>query len=514
MKKEKNTIDGLNLRRLAEKALENTLEADDDFSNRTPEDMASLIHELRVHQIELKMQNEELRRIQGDLEKTRDRYSHLYDFAPNGYLTVTEKGIIREANLTIASILGETRGLLIGKAFTNFVLKEDQDIFYKHRQRLMETEAPQVCELRLLNKDGHPIFARLECMIAKTSGDDLRDIRASVSDITEQKRAERDLRDSKNRYRGLFNSIRDAILISNTERVIIDCNPAFTDLFGYTIDEIKGKKTCHVYEKEEEFIALGKALQENYGKNPFLAVVNYKKNNGEVFPGETGVYFLKNSDNETVGFIGLIRDITDRKRAEESLQKSETRLRTLVNTIPDLVWLKDLNGVYLSCNPVFERFFGAKESVITGKTDYDFVDKELADSFREHDRRAMAAGGPSINEEWLTFADNGYKGLFETIKSPMYDAHGDLICVLGIAEIFPNEKMPKMHSKKTWNDTKAFNAWATWGIGNMILQPKESGVLIRQNASMVLIPKASISLRMKSKTVSLKEKGSIKHLWT
>jgi len=86
------------------------------------------------------------------------------------------------------------------------------------------------------------------------------------------------------------------------------------------------------------------------------------------------------------------------------------------------------------CYPhIFERFFGATEAEIAGKTDYDFKDKDLADFFRMHDRKAMDAGGPSVNEEWLTFADNGYSGLFETIKTPMRDADGSLIGVLGIS---------------------------------------------------------------------------------
>ena len=154
-------------------------------------------------------------------------------------------------------------------------------------------------------------------------------------------------------------------------------------------------------------------------------------------------------NNKCVKMRGTFQEITDRKCAEQELLKSETRLHTLVNTIPDLVWLKDLNGIYLSCNPTFERFFGKKESAIVGKTDYDFVDKDLADFFREHDRRAMAAGGPSINEEELTFADNGYKGLFETIKSPMYNADGDLIGVLGIARDISERKNAENELRKS-----------------------------------------------------------------
>lgn len=115
------------------------------------------------------------------------------------------------------------------------------------------------------------------------------------------------------------------------------------------------------------------------------------------------------------------------------LEEERIRLRTLVSTIPDLIWLKDPDGVYLACNPVFERFFGAAESAIVGKTDYDFVDQELADFFREHDRKAMAAGRPSVNQEWVTFADDGHRALLETIKTPMRDDTGKLIGVLGIA---------------------------------------------------------------------------------
>ncbi len=97
-----------------------------------------------------------------------------------------------------------------------------------------------------------------------------------------------------------------------------------------------------------------------------------------------------------------------------------------------MVWLKDTKGVYLSCNKTFERFFGAAESSILGKTDYAFTDKELADSFREHDRKAMISGKPNINEEWITFADDGHRALLETTKVPLLDEEGKVVGVLGV----------------------------------------------------------------------------------
>ena len=194
------------LRRRAEEKLKKAADGMEDLSDISPERMASLIHELQVHQIELQMQNDELRRIQGELEKTRDKYYHLYDFSPVGYVTLTEKGIIDEANLPLASMLGVERSALVGKPFSRFILKDDQDIFYKFRHRLLETEEPRTCELRLVKKDGHPFFADLECMVAKDRGDDSRIIRGAVSDITERRLISEALQEAHN---GLEQRVED-----------------------------------------------------------------------------------------------------------------------------------------------------------------------------------------------------------------------------------------------------------------------------------------------------------------
>ncbi|MCF8198265.1 MAG: PAS domain S-box protein [Sulfuritalea sp.] len=121
-----------------------------------------------------------------------------------------------------------------------------------------------------------------------------------------------------------------------------------------------------------------------------------------------------------------------RQRASE-LAMEHARLRALLETIPDLVWLKDMDGVYLFCNSEFEKLYGAKEENIVGKTDYDFVDRQQADSFRHHDKMAVEAGKPTSNEEWLTFSADGRHVLVETTKTPMRDSRGKLIGVLGVA---------------------------------------------------------------------------------
>lgn len=116
-----------------------------------------------------------------------------------------------------------------------------------------------------------------------------------------------------------------------------------------------------------------------------------------------------------------------------ALKRSNAQLHTLIETIPDLIWLKDPAGIFLSCNPRFEHLYNAPEALIIGKTDHDFVPDELANFFRQKDQEAIAAGKPNINEEWVTFADDGHRALLETIKTPMRDHDGHLIGVLGIA---------------------------------------------------------------------------------
>ncbi len=121
------------------------------------------------------------------------------------------------------------------------------------------------------------------------------------------------------------------------------------------------------------------------------------------------------------------------KTLSRHLEESERQKYLILNTMPDLVWLKDANGAYQMCNPGFERLYGAPESAIVGKTDFDFVDPQLARFFLQKDQEAMQAGHALRNEEWVTFAHDGREVLLETVKTPLRDRQGTLLGVLGIA---------------------------------------------------------------------------------
>jgi hypothetical protein len=178
------------LRRRAEQILRHT-SGDREISwNDTQE----LLHELQVYQTELEMQNEELRRSQEELQLSRKRYVDLYDFAPVGYITLDEQGRIVEANLTGAMLLGVSREYLLKKLLTQFVVPEDQDIYYLYYRHLLSTGERQMCELQLRCSDGTTFHARLEGNIEQEA--EQQRVRTVILDITDRVQAEEALREA------------------------------------------------------------------------------------------------------------------------------------------------------------------------------------------------------------------------------------------------------------------------------------------------------------------------------
>ncbi|MCF7891140.1 PAS domain S-box protein [Candidatus Bipolaricaulota bacterium] len=172
--------------------------------------------------------------------------------------------------------------------------------------------------------------------------------------------------ESERKYRSLFNSVRDAMLVADTDRNIIDCNPAFTKLFGYDLNEIKGKKTEYLYHDKDEYEEMGEKIEDSIGDPNFFYTIHYEKKNGEVFSGETNVFYLKEDGGEIVGFIGLIRDVTDKIERQKKLKRSEKRYRTLFETTGTAMMIFEEDTSISLANEEVENLTGYSKEEIEG----------------------------------------------------------------------------------------------------------------------------------------------------
>jgi PAS domain S-box-containing protein len=230
----------------------------------------------------------------------------------------------------------------------------------------------------------------------------------------------------------IVNSSDDAIIGKTLAGIITTWNPGAEAIFGYPASEAIGQSMTLLFPKGMEHEETEILARIARGEKIVHFETQRLRRDGTVIEVSTTISPIRDETGQVVGASKIARDISEQKDASKALAHERGTLRTLINTLPDLVWLKDLDGVYLSCNPRFEEFFGAKENEIVGKTDYDFVEKSLADFFRMHDRKAMEAAAPSVNEEEIAFASDGHREWLETTKVPLCDATGNLIGVLGI----------------------------------------------------------------------------------
>ena len=306
------------------------------------------------------MQNEELRRAQGELEAVRARYFDLYDLAPIGYFTVSEAGMILEVNLTAANMLGVARGALVKQPLTRFILPEDRDIYYRRRKLLFETGAPQVCEMRMVKKDSAPFWAQMEARLAQNA-EGAPVCRAVLSDITarnrveaelqqvhdelehrvtertealrqaneelrtdiiNRKRAEEMLHRAEENFRRSLDDSPLGVRIVTIEGETIYANRAMLNFYGY--DSIEELRTTPVKKRyTPESYAEFQIRRENRRKgeyDPFEYEVSIVRKNGEV--RHLQVFRKEILWNGGRKFQTVCQDITERKQAEERIHAS------------------------------------------------------------------------------------------------------------------------------------------------------------------------------------------------
>jgi diguanylate cyclase (GGDEF)-like protein/PAS domain S-box-containing protein len=326
-----------------------------------PEEAIRILHELQVHQIELEMQNEELRRTQAELDSSRARYFDLYDLAPVGYVTVSEQGLILEANLTAATLLGVSRGTLVKLLLTRFILKEDQDIYYLHCKQLLDTSEPQMCELRMVKKDETAFWAHLAATVAKDEGG-VTVYRVVMNDITEHKQAEEALHESEKRYRTILENIQEGYFEIDLAGNFTFFNDSMCRIFGYSKEKLMGMNNRQ-YTDEETAKKVFQEFNKVYNTREPIEGVDWQiiGKDGDKRDIEASVSLLQDSSGKPTGFRGILRDVTNRKKADsqreamlEALRDSEKRYLEL-SIIDDLTQLYNSRHFYAQLENEIER---------------------------------------------------------------------------------------------------------------------------------------------------------------
>lgn len=371
-------------------------------------------------------------------------------------------GTIKYTSPNVEKVLGWKPEEVIGKMnIWNLVHPDDLEAINKAFFALFEKESvARTMESRIKSANGIYKWMRITG-INRLNDDSIAGILVNYHDISERKQAEEELLAQKRFFEQVFSQSSVSTQILDKEGWCERINPKLTELFGVKPADIEGKLYNIFLDDsvrhggilpylDKVFIEHKTAEWDIYfdiglsAESQHIEVADKKK-----VWFHNWAYPVLDEEGRLINVIIQHTDITEGKKAEEAQRNSEIRLHTLIQTIPDLIWLKDRDGVYLTCNRMFERFFGAREIEIAGKTDYDFVDRELADFFRENDCKAMNEGKSLSNEEWVTFADDGHRALLDTIKTPMYDAAGMIIGVLGISHDITERKKAEEALKKT-----------------------------------------------------------------
>lgn len=278
-------------------------------------EVQKIVHDLEIHQIELEIQNEELVSIEKELEKAEKRYYDLYQMAPISYCTLNQAGFIQEVNITTSNLLGMDYGEVINRPLSNFIFKEDQDIYYMFRKKFFISDKKEECEIRMVKADKTVFWANLAVTgEADTNKEPL--FRLIINDISERKINEEQLE----LLASVFKNAGEGIMITNLDGIISDVNETFTKITGYTKEEVVGKKPTILssgLQNIEYYREMWKSLIIN---DSWTGEMWNKRKDGELFAEMLIINKIYDKKGKASHFVGIFSDITNIKKYQNSLK--------------------------------------------------------------------------------------------------------------------------------------------------------------------------------------------------
>ena len=294
-----------------------------------------LLHELQVHQIELEMQNDELRRAHIALEESRDRYLNLFEFAPVGYLTLTATGLIAEVNFTAAELLGCERKKLLSRPFSRYIAPGWVDHFHLCIKQIIYHNVHKNCDMQIKRENGELCFVHLDALPIKAK-DGTITVRITLTDITERKQAEEELRIAAKAF-----DAQEAMLVTDAHSTIIRVNKAFTRITGHSAEETIGKSASILKSGQHDNVFYQEIFNTITHDQYWQGEIWNLRKNGEVFPSLMNITAVNDAEGKISHYVGSFLDISVQKKAEKILLDARKHLeRQVKKTVADLTLAK------------------------------------------------------------------------------------------------------------------------------------------------------------------------------
>lgn len=426
MKRDK-VLDGEfeDLRRRAE-SLVHRLASDEDVSDLSAEDIKNVVHELQVHQTELELQNEELRRAQLELEDSRDKYADLYDYAPVGYFTLDNNGLILEANLSGAHLVGYDRAVLIRKPFAAMCTQGDYRLFYLHLRAAFEEGLRQTCELKLQRHDQSVIHVRMEIVAMPGRAGKVNTCRAALSDITEVRRVEEEVLKVQERVLG---NMVEGVCVCDETGFISFANSALETLLGYRPGDLLGKNLDSIEAcVDTRDPKVPQIIENSLTAGQWRGECGCLKEDGTILQ----IYLRVNAIDlfEDRRLIVIWEDVTGLRRAEKELRDSERRFRAIFESTTDLIFIKDSSLKYSHVNPAFEKLVGRPAEDLVGLDYVALFGEEGSEYEKDVDTRVLSG---QVVEEERSRKVHGTARRFQEVRVPLRDQEGKVIGLSGIS---------------------------------------------------------------------------------
>lgn len=396
----------------------------------SPEAVEQTLHDLRVHQIELELQNEELRRTLAELETTRARYFDFYDLAPVGYCTVDEHGLIAQANLSTAGLLGVQRNALLKQRFAHFIQPSDQDLYYHLRQSVLSNAEMKSVELRLLTSDGQARWTYLQAIGATDEGG-AQQMRLVLSDLSELRQ-----RDERIRLQAqALDQIHDTVTITDLNGVVTYLNRVGRERQDIVPAEIPGHPVTAYGDSAQADATQLEIAAATLSQGSWTGkVVNFNADGSEQ-NYELRTTLVRDDSGKPIAMVGISTDITQKLKLRQELRQREEKIRIqalALDQIQDRVTITDINGVvtYLNqsgrANPEFPGDAG-----LLGRHVSEYGTSERTDAGHDEIIHTTLTQG-SWTGQVGHFRSDGSEALYDLRTTLVKDEAGHPIAMVGV----------------------------------------------------------------------------------